>query len=72
MYTNIPKTEIAKIVRNVIENHGIDKNTKKEIMQRLGIILEQNNFQTDQEYYKQTDGLAMGAPTSSVLAEIYI
>jgi hypothetical protein len=41
-------------------------------MQILGIVLEQNYFQTDQEYYKQTDGLAMGAQTSSVLAEIYI
>jgi hypothetical protein len=72
MYTNIPETEIANIVNNVIENHGIDKNTQKEIMQILGIVLEQNYFQTDQEFYKQTDGLAMGAPTSSVLAETYI
>jgi hypothetical protein len=41
-------------------------------MNILGIVLEQNYFQTDQEYYKQNDGLAMGASTSSVLAEIYI
>jgi hypothetical protein len=72
MYTNIPKTEITNIVNGIIENHGIDKNTQKEIMQILGIVLEQNYFQTDQEYYKQTDGLAMAATTSSVLAEIYI
>jgi hypothetical protein len=36
------------------------------------MVLEQNYFQFDQEYYKQTDELAMGAPTSAVLAEIYI
>jgi hypothetical protein len=40
MYTNIPKTEIANILNNIIENHGIDKSTQKEIMQILGIVLE--------------------------------
>jgi hypothetical protein len=35
----------------------------------LKTVLEQNYFQVDQEYYKQTDGLAMGAPTSSILAQ---
>jgi hypothetical protein len=38
----------------------------------LKTILKQNYFQVNQEYYKQTDGLAMGAPTSSMLAETYI
>jgi hypothetical protein len=33
--------------------------------------MEQNYFQFDQQYYKQSDGLAMGAPTSSILAEAY-
>jgi hypothetical protein len=33
--------------------------------------MEQNYFQVDQEYYKQTDGLAMGAPTLSIRAETY-
>lgn len=35
-------------------------------------MLEQNYFQVDQDYYKQNDGLAMGAPTSAILAETYI
>jgi hypothetical protein len=34
--------------------------------------MEQNYFQFYQKYYKQTEGLAMGAPTSEVLAEIFI
>jgi hypothetical protein len=36
------------------------------------MVLERNHFQFDQQYYKQTEGLAMGAPTSAVLAEVYI
>jgi hypothetical protein len=40
----------------------------------LSIIrLNCNTFYSKfQEYYKQTDGLAMGAPTSSILAEKYV
>jgi hypothetical protein len=34
--------------------------------------MEQNYFQFNQQYYKQTEGLAMGAPTPAILAEIYI
>jgi hypothetical protein len=37
----------------------------------VGTVLEQNYFQVDQEYYKQANGLAMGAPTSSVMVETY-
>jgi hypothetical protein len=42
-----------------------------EIIYILKIILEQNYFQYDKQHYKQTEGLAMGAPTSAVLAEIF-
>jgi hypothetical protein len=34
--------------------------------------MEQNYFQFDQKYCKQTEGLAMGAPTSALVAEIFI
>jgi hypothetical protein len=34
--------------------------------------MEQKYFQFDQQYYKQTEGLAMGAKTSAILAETFI
>jgi hypothetical protein len=34
--------------------------------------MEQNYFQFNQQYYKQTDGLAMGVPTSAILSETYL
>jgi hypothetical protein len=49
----------------------LEKYTKK-ITHILKTVIEQNYFQFDQEYYKETHGLAMGAPTSSVLAETVI
>jgi hypothetical protein len=38
----------------------------------LKAVIGQNCFQDDKEYYKETDGLAMGTPTSSILTETYI
>jgi hypothetical protein len=72
MYTNIPKKDTITITKNILQNHDINIDTQKEIMQLMNTILEQNYFQHNQKYYKQTDGLAMGAPASAILAEIYI
>jgi hypothetical protein len=73
MYINIPKNEVINIIKDILENNNeIGTNTQKEAIHILGTILEQNYFQIEQEYYKQIDRLAMGAPTSSVLAETYI
>jgi hypothetical protein len=34
----------------------------------LKMVMEQDYFQFDQKYYKHTEGLATGAPTSAILA----
>jgi hypothetical protein len=36
------------------------------------MVLEQNYLKFGQQYYKQTEGLALGAPTSTILAEVYM
>jgi hypothetical protein len=35
-------------------------------------VLEENYMQFDNRYYKQNDGLGMGASISVILAEIFI
>jgi hypothetical protein len=50
----------------------INMNMWKEILHILQTVREQNCFQFDQQYYKQTLVLAMGVPTLSVPAETYI
>jgi hypothetical protein len=73
MYTNIPKLEVIKIIESIRENDlEIVKTNKKEIISMLRTIMEQNYFQFDQTHYKQTVGLAMGAPTPEILAEAYL
>jgi hypothetical protein len=61
MYTNIPKRDTINIINNILEsNPEINMNIWEEIIHILQIVIEQNYFQSDQRYYKQTDGLAMG------------
>jgi hypothetical protein len=49
-----------------------NQNNQKKIIHILETVMEQNYFQFEQKYYKERDGLAMGAPASAVLAEEYI
>jgi hypothetical protein len=72
MYKNIPRKDITHIINNILDNNNkIQVNNQKEITCILKTVMEQNYFQFDQKYYKQTEGLAMGAP-SAIVAEIFI
>jgi hypothetical protein len=72
MYINIPKSDVISIINNILKtNPEIAETKQKEIIHILKTVTEQNYFQFDQQYYKQPEGLAMGAPTSAVLAETY-
>jgi hypothetical protein len=70
MYTNIPKRYTINIINNIPEsNPEINTIIRKAILHILQTVMGENYSQIDQQYYKQTDGLAMGAPSSSILAE---
>jgi hypothetical protein len=45
---------------------NLQRNNQKETLNILKTVFEQNYFQFDQQYYKQPEELAMGAPTSVV------
>jgi hypothetical protein len=71
MYTNILKTDTINIINNILQdNQKTNRSTQKKYI--LQTVMEQNYFEFDQQYYKQTDGLALGAPTSPVLAKTYV
>jgi hypothetical protein len=72
-YTNIPKKDIINISSSILDNNAeIQSNICKEIIYILKTVMKQNYFQFDQKYYKQMEGLAMGAPILAVLAETFI
>jgi hypothetical protein len=73
MYTNIPTYELKHIITNILNNdHYTSKEGKEELLDILDMILEQNYLQHNNEFYKQNEGLAMGAPASATPAEMFI
>jgi hypothetical protein len=61
----MPITEATSIVENT-------QNNIEQTPIKINTTLNQNYIQFDNEYYRQNDGLAMGAPTSAVITEIFI
>ena len=53
------------------DKQSISEEMKHEIMKISQIIIKQNYFKFQNELYIQEEGLAMGAPTSSIFSEIY-
>jgi hypothetical protein len=72
MYTSIPTNNIINIVRTILKHQNTQQNTINEIINIINTILSHNYFQFDNAYYRQDEGLAMGAPSSAILAEIYL
>jgi hypothetical protein len=72
MYPNIPTNELIPIIENMSYNNQLDMNTTQDIMKITSTILEQNYFTFRNINYSQITGLAMGAPSSAVLSEIYL
>jgi coproporphyrinogen III oxidase-like Fe-S oxidoreductase len=69
-YTNIPTSTAVKIIRDTLTKEENPPAIIWEINTIIKLILEQNYFQHNNQYYKQKEGLAMGAPSFSILSEI--
>jgi hypothetical protein len=73
MYTNIPISETKHIISEVLNNDNETSTVEKEELEiLLNTIFEHNYMQFNDQFYKQNEGLAMGAPTSAILAETSI
>jgi hypothetical protein len=73
IHTNIPVSDLLNTIRDIITRNNITtKGECTEILNLLELIIDHNYIQHNDQYYKQTEGLAMGAPTSAILAEVYI
>jgi hypothetical protein len=72
MYSNIPTDELNHIIRSTCIEQNLEEKFTDEILSVTHAILQQNYFQFQDSCYIQKTGLAMGAPTSSILSEIYL
>jgi hypothetical protein len=72
MHTNIPTKDLLNTIENTCKNNGLESTVKQEILRLTRMIITQNYFRFQNTTYTQKNGLAMGAPSSSILSEIYL
>jgi hypothetical protein len=72
IYSNIPTSKLPQLITSLCNQNNVNKKTSREITKLTRTILKHNYFQLHRDVYKQTEGLAMGAPTSSIFSEIYL
>jgi hypothetical protein len=72
MYSNIPKEKVKSIIGGILKHISFPETQIIEMQLLIDTIIKQNYFEHNSTYYMQSDGLAMGAPTSSLLLEIFI
>jgi hypothetical protein len=72
MYTSIPTDTLLEIIDSLSQTHIENKQLTLQIHELTKTILDQNYFKFLDSHYIQRTGLAMGAPTSSILSEIFL
>jgi hypothetical protein len=72
MYSNIPTDEIEHILRLLCKQQDLDSTLTGEILAITKTVITQNYYGFNGRTYLQPKGLAMGAPSSSILSEVYL
>ena len=76
LYTNVPIKDTINIIKDLIEHDQEFSNKTKiptsEFLDLVTLVLTKTWFLFNGKYLSQTDGVAMGGPASSVVAEIYM
>ena len=73
LFTNIPLQETIDIAINLIFNHNPNLNiTRKELKKLFLFATSQTHFIFNSNFYNQIDGVAMGSPLASVLANTFM
>jgi hypothetical protein len=72
LYVNLPIKNILRITEFWLNKWNKDRNTTKQTLHLLEVILQQNYFQHNNRFYQPNKGMTVGSTTSSTLAEIYL
>ena len=76
LYTNVPIEDALAIVKELLENDETlsDRThlSPKNVLDLLEFLLRTTLFIFNDTHYQQTEGVAMGEPPSSIVAEIYM
>jgi hypothetical protein len=72
LYPSIPISETKTILTNILKHNLTDPETQQEILNCYDIITQQNYFSHNNNIIIQRDDLAVGAPSSGLIAEIFL
>jgi hypothetical protein len=72
LYTNIPIKETQMIFTNIPKQHLVHPQTQVELTKWYETITKQNYFSYKGNILTQKEGLAMGAPSSSLITEMFL
>jgi hypothetical protein len=72
MYSNIPTSDTRQFLSDMLSTNATNAQENLEILTWFDTITKQNYFTTGNQIEIQKDGLAMGAPSSSILSEIFV
>jgi len=72
LYTNIPVTETREIIAKALTKDVLNPKNRDELISWYDTITKQNYFTNNKKFMIQKEGLAMGAPTSGLIAEFFL
>jgi hypothetical protein len=72
LHTNISVKEIKTIFTNIPTNSLMTPQTQQELLSWYDVIIKQNYFTHDNQIIFQHDGVAMGAPSSGLITDIFL
>jgi len=72
LYSNIPVKETKNPFANILEHNITAPQTQQELLRWFDTITEQSYFTHKNQIVVQHDGLAMGAPSSGLIAEMFL
>jgi len=71
LYVNIPTDETLNIIKSkLLKNNDIQ--ITYHMLSLLKVILSQNYFMFQQNIYQPAQGISIGSPISSLIAEIFL
>jgi hypothetical protein len=73
MYVNLPITGIIQTASYWLNKHNhYNKQLSEQVLNMINTIVKQNYFQYEGQIFQPEQGVAMGSPISSTIAEIYL
>ena len=72
LYVNLPIQSIVSISKFWLHKHNNQHIIITQNLELIKTILHPNYFHYNDNYYQPINGIAMGSPLSSTIAEIYV